>query len=200
MRGPSLQPLGSSPPSWGRGACWDVLEEVDLCWERHPGMWDGLECFSPTLPRISSLLQAPDSITSAQVLDYVVGFDAGATLTHLSDSLNLSVHGLLGLSEWLWQYLALSGLTVIEIMSLQSGMLFSTRRGNWRRFPLCCFIMVYLLSDLKYITAVHVVVVSLLFIFFGLENHWIVFTYVCTLGLGIFMVYGACMVYPSRNE
>lgn len=87
--GPSLQPLGSSPPSWGRGACWDVLEEVDLCWERHPGMWGGVEYFSPTLPPVSSLLQAPDSIRSAQVLDYVVGFGAGATLTHLSDSLNL---------------------------------------------------------------------------------------------------------------
>lgn len=65
MSGASPQPLVSSPPSWGRGGCWDVLEVVDLCWERHPGTQGGLEYFTLAL-LISSLSQALDSIRSAQ--------------------------------------------------------------------------------------------------------------------------------------
>lgn len=50
-------------------------------------MQGGLECFSLTLLLISSLLQ--HQICPGLRLD-VTGFGAGATLTHLSHSLNLS--------------------------------------------------------------------------------------------------------------
>lgn len=56
----------------GKSGCWDVLEVVDLHWERHPAMWSGLECFFLTLLLTSSLLQAPDNIRSAMVLDCVL--------------------------------------------------------------------------------------------------------------------------------
>lgn len=60
MAGASLRPLSSSHPAR------DVLEVVELCWERHPGVWAGLEYFTLALLLTS---QAPDSIKFAQLPD-----------------------------------------------------------------------------------------------------------------------------------
>jgi len=54
--GACLQPLCSSPPPWGGGGCWHVLEVVDLPWERPPAMWGGLGYFSLALLLILNLL------------------------------------------------------------------------------------------------------------------------------------------------
>lgn len=93
-------PCGSSRPSWGRGGCWGMLEVVDLhwvmlevvdvCWKRQPGTQGGLEYFSLVLLLISSLSQAPDSIRSAQVPDWMVSALVLGPLTHSSHQLNFS--------------------------------------------------------------------------------------------------------------
>lgn len=69
LRLPAASPLLSS--TLGQDGCWDVLEVVDLLLERHPGTQGGLEYFTLALLLISSLSQAPDSIQSAQVPDWL---------------------------------------------------------------------------------------------------------------------------------
>lgn len=70
MLGPSLQSQHLSS-ILGKRRLLGRAAGVDLYWERHSAMWGGLEYFSLTLLLISSLLQAPDSIRSAQILDWV---------------------------------------------------------------------------------------------------------------------------------